>query len=209
MESKTATAIGAGILTVITPLVFPAISLPLGLAFYGVAAGLFAYSGREVIRKRAGRFGASVINHSDPAVSPAPPFPSGMRHPAVEITYYFAGKLVAQPISAKTLRILRFIAENDTPEFYLDAAVKAVPHAKSYMDLKGAWAGLTRRTRKLLGDPEALLIHWSEAYDAEGNWVDWVGAVSKMTHASLRKQFGLAPAAEASLPLTPAARPPI
>jgi hypothetical protein len=191
MESKTATAIGAGILTVITPLVFPAISLPLGIAFYGIAAGLFAYAGRDAIRDHAGRLlGPPDANATLPAPSRVPPFSAVGGHPAAELTNYLAGRLVAQPISTKTLDVLRFIAQNETPEFYLGAAINAVPRAKTYMDLRGAWAGLTRRTRKLLGNPEALLIHWREEYDADGNWVDWVGAVSNMTHASLRKQFG-------------------
>src|SRR4051812_43328472 len=198
MESKTATAIGAGILTVITPLVFPAISLPLGLALYGLAAGLFAYAGRDVIRQRAGRLlGAPDVTVSITAPSSPPSFLSVGGHPAAELPNYFAARLIAQPISGKTIRILRFIAENETPEFYLQEAVKAVPRAKTYMDLRGAWAGLTRRTRKLLDDPEALLIHWREGYDAEGNWVDWIGAVSEMTHTSLRKQFGLDQTAKA------------
>jgi hypothetical protein len=198
MESKTATAIGAGIVTVITPLVFPAISLPLGIAFYGVAAGLFAYAGRDVIRKQAGQF----LGVSSPApvgipLSPAPPFASMVSHPAVELTNYLAGRLIARPIFSKTLCVLRFIAASEKPEFLLEDVVRAVPGAKSYMDLRGAWAGLTRRTRKLLDDPDALLVHWREVYDSEGNWVDWVGAISKMTHTSLRKQFGLNPPADA------------
>jgi hypothetical protein len=192
MESKTATAIGAGIMTVVTPLVFPAIPLPLGLAFYGVAAGLFAYAGRDVIRRRLSWFpGSSGSTPDNGSSNQAPPFAVATGHPAVELTNYLTGRLVAQPISSKSLHLLRFIAARELPEFYLRDAVDAVPGAKTYRDLAGAWSGLTRRTRKILNDPEALLIHWREAYDAEGNWIDWVGAVSKMTHASLRKHFGI------------------
>lgn len=50
MESKTATALGAGIVSVITPLVFPQIPLEAGAALYSVAAGLFIYAGRDWIR---------------------------------------------------------------------------------------------------------------------------------------------------------------
>jgi hypothetical protein len=52
MESKTASAVGAGVVSVITPLVFPQIPLEIGIVAYAGAAGLFLYAGRDWLRSR-------------------------------------------------------------------------------------------------------------------------------------------------------------
>jgi hypothetical protein len=202
MESKTATAIGAGIVTVITPLVFPAIPLQLGAAMYAVAGGLFVYAGRDQIvslvperwrgsrKKLEAGESAKAANPSD--VGMPLTYVDDPGYEPVELTQFLVGRLAAHPIHPKTVQVLRFIASCDQPEFYLEEAVDAVRGAKSYLDLRGVWAGLTRRTRNILDDPEVILIQWRESYDERGNYVDYLGKVAPMTHASLRKHFRLA-----------------
>lgn len=104
-----------------------------------------------------------------------------------DLTVAMARRLIADPISPKSLAILRVIAESETPQFHLADAVAAAPETENYSDLKGAWSGLTRRTRKILGDGTADLIWWDKEaiYDGE-TYVDHVGRVSPLTHQSLR-----------------------
>jgi hypothetical protein len=194
MESKTATAIGAGIVTVITPLVFPAIPVALGAALYTIAGGLFIYAGRDQIpllfrRRRSGNSGIPAAPDAQGAASAGISILDSEDGPT-ELTLSLAGRLIAQPISAKTLQVLRTIASREAPQFRLQEIVDAVPGATTYRDVSGVWAALTRRTRRMLNDPSAELIQWHPHYDADGKYVDWIGRVAPMTHASLRKQLG-------------------
>lgn len=193
MESKTASALGIGIVSVVTPLVFPQIPLPVGIGFYVVAAGFFLFAGRGWLRDRLParwRKTKEAVGVRDKA--PAGVDGSGIalqhyRDPddgPVELTLSLVRRLAAQPINYKTLKVLRLIARSETPEFQLKDAIEAVEGA----DLQGVWSGLTRRTRKILNDPRALLIWW-RGEDDDGLY--HIGEVSRLTHASLRKHFGL------------------
>jgi hypothetical protein len=197
MEPKTATALGVGIVTVITPLVFPAIPLVLGIGFYSVAGGLFLYAGRhKLVAALQGKTSDDrAISSVQAREIPSSQMPAEYDpvHGPVELTEYLARRLIAQPISPKTLRLLTFIASQDKPEFALTDAVDAVPGAKDYLALRGAWAGLTRRTRSILNDSEAYLVQWRETYDRCGEHLEWLGRVSPMTHLSLRKALKVSP----------------
>ncbi len=109
-----------------------------------------------------------------------------------DLTVALCRKLIAQPIHEKTLAVLRFIAEQPTPEFQMSKIVAAVPDVENYLDLKGAWSGLTRRTRNILNDSSADLIWWfgEPVYDGTV-YVDQAGRVSPLTHQSLRTALGI------------------
>ena len=202
MDSKTATALGAGIVTVITPLVFPTIPFVLGMGFFAVAGGLFIYAGREQIsglfRRQAGdakgapakqddlkpqeRLIESIGIHYDPSWTPA------------ELPLSLVKRLAAEPIHIKTLTALRTIAASSTPEFHLKDVIEAISGAKTYQDVRGIWSGLTRRTRSILNDTEVDLICWRRSGihdEVSGEYVDHIGRVSPLTHASLRTYFGM------------------
>ena len=131
--------------------------------------------------------GRPILN-SDEAVRPVPQgaIVQDQENPA-DFTVAMARRLIADPISPKSLAVLRVIAESETPQFHLKDAVAAAPETESYSDLKGAWSGLTRRRRKILGDGTADLGWWDKEaiYDGE-TYVDHVGRVSPLTHQSLR-----------------------
>lgn len=94
-----------------------------------------------------------------------------------------ARKLIAEPISAKSTAALRVIAESDTPEFHMKDAIAAAPETENYLDLRGAWSGITRRARKILGDSTADFVWWEgeQIYGDEENYVDHIGRVSSLT----------------------------
>lgn len=52
---------------------------------------------------------------------------------------------------------------------------------KSNMQLRGAWGGITKRTRTVCGDPDASLIEWAKTSDG-----DWHGRVASATISSFR-----------------------
>lgn len=49
--------------------------------------------------------------------------------------------------------------------------------------LRGVWTGLTKRTRTITGDPDAVLIDWSGPDDKD----DYQGRLAKMTLDALRR----------------------
>lgn len=91
-----------------------------------------------------------------------------------------ARKIVAS-CGDQTKDILKFIANSKKPSFLLPDLEKAM-NSKS---LKGSWTGLTKVTRRILGDPDASLIWWEESDGVH------TGTISSMTHTSLKKQFKL------------------
>lgn len=202
MESKTATAVGAGIVTVITPLVFPAVSLSLGIGLYAVAGGLFLYAGRHHVvrllsvknRIAGGGNASDGANANTPDSDDAPSeIHYDPPHEAAELPLSLVRRLAAEPISSKTVQALRVIASAKTPEFHMKDVIDAVDGAETYLDVRGIWAGLTRRTRTILNDPSAQLICWRRdgIYESDGDYVDHIGKVSALTHSSLRKYFGI------------------
>lgn len=110
-----------------------------------------------------------------------------------DFTVAMARKLIAQPISEKSTAILRKIAESPTANFCLKDIVAAAPEVQIPADLRGAWSGITRRARNILGDPDAEMIWWENEprHDGDGNYVDHDGRVSALTHQSLRAAFGI------------------
>jgi hypothetical protein len=53
--------------------------------------------------------------------------------------------------------------------------------------LSGAWGGITKRTRTILGDKHANLFSWEWSDETE----DWIGTSSEMTYTSMRKALSL------------------
>jgi hypothetical protein len=144
---------------------------------------LFAYAGLP-----------TAVSAPPVASSPEPaPVSSPIEEGPPELTVAMARKLIAAPINPKTASVLRVIAESPTPEFHMKDAIAAAPDTEIHSDLRGAWSGITRRSRKILGDPSADLIWWEgeQIYDGNENYVDHIGRVSPLTHQSLRAALGI------------------
>lgn len=77
----------------------------------------------------------------------------------------------------KTRRILGLIVERDG-RFMMSDIVKQTGNSPS--ELRGAWAGLTKRVRTVSRTPDATLIAWFR----QGS--DWRGVVASKTTASMR-----------------------
>lgn len=110
-----------------------------------------------------------------------------------DLTVAICRRLIAHPIHDKSLAILRTIAQNETPRFRMADILATAPDAKEPNDLRGAWAGLSRRTRTILGNDEAEFVWWEGEliYDDAHKYVDRVGRVSVITHQSLRAALGI------------------
>ncbi|WP_145144460.1 hypothetical protein [Roseomonas gilardii] len=93
-------------------------------------------------------------------------------------------------ITDKTLNVLQFIARSKDGSFSLNEAIKANGFS-SANDLRGVWAAITRRSRKVMGDDELALIWWNQKPTVEGENTDWEGRISEMTHRSLRKALNI------------------
>lgn len=107
----------------------------------------------------------------------------------VELTVALVRKLTDK-LSPKTLNTLKLIAANEGPEFRLNGIVAATDGAQNYLDLRGVWSALTRRTRNIT-DENADLIWWDAVPDDAGGPIDHVGRIAPLTHNSLRTHFGL------------------
>ena len=101
-------------------------------------------------------------------------------------------KLTAS-LSDKTLNALKVIAQSDSPQFRMKDVIDKTVGAETYMDMRGVWSALTRRTRNIMDDRDVDLFWWlgESILDKDGNYVDHIGAVSPMTYHSLRTHFGL------------------
>jgi hypothetical protein len=156
------------------------------------ALATFTAATRTELLEFAGLATGSGSTDGTPDADVSGPSPAREESPP-EMTVAMARKLIAAPISPKSLAILRTVAESETPQFHLADAVRAAPGAATYLDIRGAWSGITRRARKILGDSDADLIWWESdaTYDTAGNYVDHVGRVSSLTHQSLRSVFGI------------------
>jgi len=133
-------------------------------------------------------FGLMPAAGSDRARAAAPaPVPADDGPP--DLTVAMVRKLTKNP---RTLSALRVIAASDGPDFHMKDVIAAVAGAQDYMDLRGIWSAITRRTRAILGDSEALLIWWNDEGIYRGEkYVDHIGRVSPITHQSLKAYFGL------------------
>ena len=109
----------------------------------------------------------------------------------VELTVAMVRKLTDK-LSDKTLTALKIIARSDSPQFHMKDVIAGTSGAKNYMDLRGVWSALTRRTRRITGDDDTLLIWWigEPIDDEDGNYVDHLARISPLTYQSLRTHFG-------------------
>ncbi|GEM_PF-1423206 len=109
----------------------------------------------------------------------------------VELTVAMVRKLTDK-LSEKTLTALKIIARSDGPQFHMKDVIAGTAGAKDYMDMRGVWSALTRRTRNIMDDGEVDLIWWTgdAILDGDGNYVDHIGTVAPLTHQSLRSHFG-------------------
>ena len=89
--------------------------------------------------------------------------------------------------SKKTTTALTAMVSNQDNEFKLSAVGKALSVPVS--ELTGVWAGITRRTRTVVGESKVYLIRWlpDQVYGPQGEYLDQTGAFSEMTYRSLRK----------------------
>jgi len=119
-----------------------------------------------------------------------PPARDGGEGP-VELTVALVRKLTDK-LGDKTLNALKIIARSDSPQFHMKDVIAGTEGAKNYMDMRGVWSALTRRTRKIMDDSEVDLIWWigDSIFDDEGDYIDHLGAISPLTHQSLRSHFG-------------------
>ena len=110
----------------------------------------------------------------------------------VELTVAMVRKLTDK-LGDKTLNTLKIIARSDSTQFHMREVIDGISGAKDYMDMRGVWSALTRRTRKIMGDSDVDLIWWNRDSidDADGNYIDHIGSISPLTYQSLRAHFGL------------------
>jgi hypothetical protein len=93
-------------------------------------------------------------------------------------------KKIIHGCADKTIDVIRQIAEFPVSGFKMSAVEKKVGTEPG--GLRGSWAGLTKVSRRVLGDAEATLIWWTKLEDGT-----WHGRVSAMTHRSLRKALDI------------------
>lgn len=85
----------------------------------------------------------------------------------------------------KTKATLRAVFSKSEPSFVLGEIAEEMKSEKGA--LGGAWAGITKRTRTVLGDKDASLFAWE--WDDERD--DWTGSTSEMTYHSMRQALGI------------------
>lgn len=89
--------------------------------------------------------------------------------------------------SERPKRALRFVAEQPGPEVLMSVLEEHVGRDNTG-GLRGVYGAITRRTRNVMGDPNADFFWWDDEGLPEG---EKRGVVSQMTHSSLRKAFGI------------------
>jgi hypothetical protein len=136
-------------------------------------------------------YGIAASSAPQPVQSPVAA-PSSADDTPPDLTVAMVRKLTKN-VSDKTIAALRVIGKSDTPEFHMKDVIAAVDGAKTYMDLRGVWSAITRRSRAILDDPQATLIWWDDKgiYDDHENYIDHLARVSPITHQSLKTHFNL------------------
>jgi hypothetical protein len=94
-------------------------------------------------------------------------------------------KKLLEGCADKTKAVLREVFSKDTPTFILNDVAKVMKTEPG--GLGGVWAGITKRTRTVLGDKEATLFAW-EWDDTEDRWV---ATSSNTTFHSMRKALAI------------------
>jgi hypothetical protein len=94
-------------------------------------------------------------------------------------------KKLLEGCADKTKAVLREIFSKSAPTFILNDVAKVMKTEPG--GLGGVWAGITKRTRTVLGDKEAALFVW-EWDDTEDHWV---GTISDTTFHSMRKALAI------------------
>ncbi len=94
-------------------------------------------------------------------------------------------KKLLEGCSDKTKATLRAVFSKSEPSFVLGEVAEEMKSEKGA--LGGAWAGITKRTRAVLGDKGARLIAWE--WDDERD--DWIGSTSEMTYRSMRQALSI------------------
>ncbi len=109
----------------------------------------------------------------------------------VELTIAMVRKLT-KTLSGKTLNTLKIIASGESPQFHLKDVIERTEGASDRIHMRSVWAGLTRRTRTVMGEPKVILIRWAGGAirDEDGDDIDHLGTISPLTHQSLRAHFG-------------------
>ena len=87
-------------------------------------------------------------------------------------------KLYLNNCSEKSMKILTDIVARNG-RFLMSDIMRLLNHTPD--QLRGAWAGLTKRVRTITKDPEAVLLNWYRQ-GAE----DWRGVMASQTVASMR-----------------------
>ena len=138
---------------------------------------------------------AELLNSTGISSTPTPDgsSPHDSSDAPAEFTVALTRRLV-EDTSDSVRKVLRTIAEQPRNEFMLSSITKPMGlEASDLMAMRGIWSGITRRARKVLGDPKAILVRWDDVavYDEDEEYVDHQGHVAVLTHASLRQVFGL------------------
>jgi hypothetical protein len=87
--------------------------------------------------------------------------------------------------SVKTRTALRLIAKSNVAGFTNKQIANGLGVDLDQEDLRGVWGGITRRSRAILGDPNADVVEWVWRND------DWYGRVSPVTHEALKTALGV------------------
>jgi hypothetical protein len=166
-----------------------------GILLSSTAFNSLSVSAQQEVLASIGLGGIEIgsVDATDASAAPSPaspPVSDGGEGP-VELTVAMVRKL-ADKLGDKTLTALKVIARSDSPQFHMKDVIDATEGAKNYMDVRGVWSALTRRTRNIMNDSTVDLIWWigDSILDDDDNYVDHLGAVSPLTYHSLRTHFG-------------------
>lgn len=105
--------------------------------------------------------------------------------PTVIMSKFMAG------VSETSKEVLKLLAKSNG-ELKWSQMRKLMPRFKEWQDLKGFQAGMNRRLRGLIGDPNATFVGWDEShteYDENDRPVDGILKVHLETAKSLRTYF--------------------
>lgn len=101
----------------------------------------------------------------------------------VDLTLAQARKLL-EGCSPKVVQSLRFIVRQGEDGFEISDLAEVLGVDLETSDLRGVWAGITKRTRTVTGNPDAYLIHWV------GHDEGWTGLLSEKSYRSLKQAIG-------------------